>query len=200
MCCDDRLNRQPIADTSPQPIWRACTIGFRLLPEACGQPLALSHRRLPHLRNLLVSATIGTIRASRSSPPCKMRWRTVPRTVLSIHLMGPRGGSPTKSARRQPTGSLRSHPPASGETAPGCFKSSGGRSIPMLPSLVREGEDEDQLAFFAAIHPSIFFSRIASGSAPVISTWAWKSRTSNLGPSSASALRRSRWMVIAPVL
>ena len=52
----------------------------------------------------------------------------------------------------------------------------------------------------AAIQRSIFCSRIASGSEPVISTWAWNSRMSNLCPSSASALRRSRWMVIAPVL
>ena len=64
----------------------------------------------------------------------------------------------------------------------------------------RDDRSDAQLAFFAAIQASIFCSRIASGSAPVISTWAWNSRMSNLGPSSASALRRSRWMVIAPIL
>ena len=43
-------------------------------------------------------------------------------------------------------------------------------------------------------------SSTGKASAPVISTSAWKRLMSNRGPSSASALRRSRWMVSAPIL
>ena len=70
----------------------------------------------------------------------------------------------------------------------------------MVPLPGKAREELIQLAFLAAIHVSILRSKIGSGSDPVISTWAWKSRMSNLGPSSASAFLRSRWMVKAPIL
>ena len=73
------------------------------------------------------------------------------------------------------------------------------RSPPTLGrSLERKGRNYP--AFFAAIQSSIFFSRMTIGSAPVISTSAWNSRMSNLSPSAALALSRSRWMVSAPTL
>ena len=46
-------------------------------------------------------------------------------------------------------------------------------------------------AFFTAIHASIFRSSTASGSAPLISIWVWKSRISNFRPSAFSARVRS---------
>ena len=118
---------------------------------------------------------------------------------------------------------LRAHPPALAEVrgvVQTLLRIRGDRDFAIAPSRTTSGSSVSRArscspcaarhsaryivtptnATMSGRTTSIFFSRIASGSAPVISTWAWNSLMSNLSPSSPSAFLRSRWMVSAPSL